>query len=184
MQGDTPNHSFSSGSTRELPYKNSIAIPDSVNSIAHHAFNGCSALTEVIYCGTEEQWNNIEIDGYNEDLLQATLRYHDWVGTGTQKTCSVCKITSDGHEHIWRPATEPATQPPTEQNTQPPSESATQPSTQPATEPVTQPDTPANGTSGQSADAPGISIVQLLLIMLAEAVVLGVAFLIIWKKKH
>ena len=36
-----------------------IVIPDSVTSISHRAFNGCSSLKSIKYRGTESQWQEI-----------------------------------------------------------------------------------------------------------------------------
>ena len=57
---------------------NSINIPDSVVSIGSRAFYLCSGLTNVIYCGTQEQWDAIEIGNDNEDLTDATLQFHNY----------------------------------------------------------------------------------------------------------
>lgn len=54
----------------------SITIPDSVTSIGAFAFEGCNSLTSVTYCGTEEQWAEIEIGFYNDELINATRYYH------------------------------------------------------------------------------------------------------------
>ena len=57
----------------DCPSLKEITIPDSVGSIGIHAFNGSDKLATVVYRGTQEQWEQIEIDGYNEDLLAATI---------------------------------------------------------------------------------------------------------------
>ncbi len=56
----------------------SITIPDSVTSIEKSAFNGCSNLSSVIYCGTQEQWDAIEVGDSNEPLLNAALQFHNF----------------------------------------------------------------------------------------------------------
>ncbi len=53
----------------------SITIPNSVRTIDYGAFYNCTSLVEVNYYGTEEQWNNITIGGYNEPLLNAERVY-------------------------------------------------------------------------------------------------------------
>ena len=63
----------------------SVTIPDSVTSIWHEAFNGCSSLTDVYFGGSEEQWNQIDIQLGNNNLTNATIHY-----SGT-----------DEHEHIY-----------------------------------------------------------------------------------
>ncbi|MBQ3272305.1 MAG: leucine-rich repeat domain-containing protein, partial [Solobacterium sp.] len=50
----------------------SITIPVSVTRITP-AFDGCSALTDVYYGGTQEQWNALAIDSYNDTLNNATV---------------------------------------------------------------------------------------------------------------
>lgn len=57
----------------------SIVIPESVKEIGHDAFWSCDNLTEVYYKGSEEEWNEIEIDeNGNDNLLKANIFYnHD-----------------------------------------------------------------------------------------------------------
>ena len=54
----------------------SVTIPASVKNIGWQ-FYECKDITHVYYCGTEEQWNNIEIYSYNP-LLKATIVF-DWL---------------------------------------------------------------------------------------------------------
>ena len=54
----------------------SITIPESVTSIEEGAFDECSNLNTVYYSGTEDEWNNIEIDVYN-DALVAAYKYYN-----------------------------------------------------------------------------------------------------------
>ena len=49
----------------------SIRIPASVTEIGESAFSGCPGLKEVIYAGTEEEWEKIRIGRWNELLLSA-----------------------------------------------------------------------------------------------------------------
>ena len=53
----------------------SIAIPTSVEIIEISAFDGCSALSYVFYSGTPEQWDQIWIYGYLEDMDDAHAAY-------------------------------------------------------------------------------------------------------------
>lgn len=68
----------------------SVIIGNSVTSIDRSAFFGCTSLKDVYYCGTEEEWNNISIDSYNTDLIDAKRYYHnfsDWQ-VRTETTCT------------------------------------------------------------------------------------------------
>ncbi|MBQ1942354.1 MAG: hypothetical protein II368_01725, partial [Clostridia bacterium] len=39
-------------------------------------FYNCTALTAVYYCGTETEWNNIDIKTDNESLINVTRYYY------------------------------------------------------------------------------------------------------------
>lgn len=55
----------------------SITIPVSVININNSAFESCSSLADVYYSGTKEQWNQIEINSFNNEyLLNATIHYN------------------------------------------------------------------------------------------------------------
>ena len=50
-----------------------ITIPGSVKTIDNHAFNYCDKLSTVVYGGTEQQWEQIDIDAENDYLEAATI---------------------------------------------------------------------------------------------------------------
>ena len=54
----------------------SVTIPDGVTAIQVAAFQNCSSLTTVNYKGTQKQWGQISIGGYNENLTNATINYN------------------------------------------------------------------------------------------------------------
>ena len=51
----------------------SVVIPDSVTSIGSDAFYGCSSINDVYFTGTEEEWDNIVLEGGNQYLTDATI---------------------------------------------------------------------------------------------------------------
>ena len=53
-----------------------VTIPKSVTRIYDSAFGYCESLTDVHYAGTEDEWNDIIIDGGNNYLTSATIHYN------------------------------------------------------------------------------------------------------------
>ena len=47
----------------------SMTIPNSIKTIDIAVFEGCDSLTDIYYSGTEEEWNNISIEDYGNDIL-------------------------------------------------------------------------------------------------------------------
>ena len=54
----------------------SIVLGNNVTNILTSAFEGCEALTDIYYSGTEEEWNAIVIEDGNEPLLNAAKHYN------------------------------------------------------------------------------------------------------------
>ena len=53
-----------------------VKIPATITDIGNYAFNGCSALTDVYYDGTEDEWNNnVSIGSNNAPLTNATKHF-------------------------------------------------------------------------------------------------------------
>lgn len=69
-----------------------IVIPKSVVQISDDAFFASHNLTDVYYTGTEEQWNEVSIDDFNEPLLNANIHYnshmHKYNLVVTEPTCT------------------------------------------------------------------------------------------------
>ena len=55
----------------------SVVIPDSVTSVGLGAFSKCGSLTDVYYTGSESQWQQVNIERDNEDMLYATIHCND-----------------------------------------------------------------------------------------------------------
>ena len=54
----------------------SITIPNSVSVIDDLAFDGCSSLKNIYYCGTEEQWHQIWISTSENYFFENATRYY------------------------------------------------------------------------------------------------------------
>lgn len=54
----------------------SVTIPEGVTSIGGCAFEVCKNLKDVYYTGTEEAWNHILIDFFNDPLENAGIHYN------------------------------------------------------------------------------------------------------------
>ena len=54
----------------------SVIIGNSVTSIGRFAFYDCDSLTKVYYSGTQSEWAEIFIEGYNSSLTSATRYYY------------------------------------------------------------------------------------------------------------
>lgn len=62
-----------------------VGIPASVTAIDTCAFDRCYSLTDVYYGGSEQQWEQIEIDDYlngNSELLEAVVHYNSVLPNG------------------------------------------------------------------------------------------------------
>ena len=53
-----------------------IVIPASVLEIEDSAFNACRSLKTVYYTGSRQQWERIEVEGYNKYLLNAKIVFN------------------------------------------------------------------------------------------------------------
>ncbi|MCI7804463.1 MAG: leucine-rich repeat domain-containing protein [Oscillospiraceae bacterium] len=85
---DCENLIFSEGVEEILEYSvqdfslKKVFIPRSLNAVCFSAFAGSSELTDIYYAGTEEEWNQIGIDGsgtgpfHNEYFLSAKVHFN------------------------------------------------------------------------------------------------------------
>lgn len=96
----------------QIPYRcfdecdnlTSIVLPGSIEVIDVYAFDACYKLDTVLFCGTQAQWNAINIDKSNGQLFKSTttIQYHDIVkvdetlvtctepGTEAYYKCRIC----------------------------------------------------------------------------------------------
>ena len=54
----------------------SVTIGNNVTTIGNYAFGDCNNLTSINYKGSQEQWEQINIVGYNGYLTNATINYN------------------------------------------------------------------------------------------------------------
>ncbi|MBQ7043700.1 MAG: leucine-rich repeat domain-containing protein [Clostridia bacterium] len=75
-----------------------VTIGNSVKNIDYYAFYTCDSLTDVYYNGTEEQWNEITVESYNDPLINATIHFlgHecDYTAVVTPPTCQTQGYTT------------------------------------------------------------------------------------------
>ena len=64
-----------------------VTLPATITAIGEEAFDGCQRLATVYFAGTQDQWDAVTIEAYNDPLLSARI------------------ICLDGCEHIWQDAT-------------------------------------------------------------------------------
>ena len=57
-------------------YITTVIISTSLTNIGYGAFAECNNITNVYYCGSEEQWNAITIENFNEPITNATITYN------------------------------------------------------------------------------------------------------------
>ena len=53
-----------------------INLPNSVETIERYAFYGCEQLSNIVYCGTSEEWDAITVGDGNDLLDSVTLEFH------------------------------------------------------------------------------------------------------------
>ena len=69
----------------------SVTIPDSLEIISTESFRGDKNLSHVLYTGTEEQWNAMDIG--SPEILEATVHFNaNGDEVTTQQTCTQVKL--------------------------------------------------------------------------------------------
>jgi len=56
--------------------KGQIDLPKATTTVEDWAFGGCTELATVYYIGSEEDWDDITIGNYNDELKNATIVYN------------------------------------------------------------------------------------------------------------
>ena len=69
-----------------------ITIPEGVTSIGAWAFYGCESLEKIVYCGTEDEWLEIDKGEEWDEYVPADVQYHDF----EDGVCSECGESSSG----------------------------------------------------------------------------------------
>lgn len=73
-----------------------LYLPKNLKRFFDSAFDGCTGITDIYYCGTEEEWNKIKIGANNDVLSAATLHFeHTHSFTETAEKAATC--TRDGY---------------------------------------------------------------------------------------
>ena len=57
-----------------------LVIPNTVTYISSCIFGECTNFTDIYFTGTEEEWNNIEIDSYGNEVLQNATKHYNYAG--------------------------------------------------------------------------------------------------------
>ena len=65
------------GSFKNCTSLREVYIYPALQSIDRISFENCPAITDVYYCGTEEQWLSVQIGENNDSLLLADIHYID-----------------------------------------------------------------------------------------------------------
>lgn len=76
-----------------------LTIPKSLTFIGSTSFDGCISLTSVYYCGTEEEWNGVEIEDYMNDPLYNAEFWYVTPLTYVEEVAPSC--TEDGYLDHW-----------------------------------------------------------------------------------
>lgn len=76
----------------------SVFMHDNITNIYSNAFNDCASLNDIYYFGSEEKWNEIEIDSENDCLLNATIHFNqrEYNVTDTVSSSISFKFRADG----------------------------------------------------------------------------------------
>lgn len=74
----------------------SVTIPTSVVSIGDYAFDGCDSLSTVVYDGSDDDWNNIDINTEGNDCLLNAYTRQNWADISWDVVNNVLIISGTG----------------------------------------------------------------------------------------
>ena len=79
-----------------------IFFGKNISKIEYEAFSFCNNLEDIYFVGTEEEWNNIIMEGGNDPLLNATIHFlgeeehkHELTHRTVESTCKVAGMEYD-----------------------------------------------------------------------------------------
>lgn len=73
-----------------------LYLPNGLTRVYDSAFADCTGITDIYYCGTEEEWNKIKIEANNDVLTSATIHFeHTHSFTETAEKAATC--SRDGY---------------------------------------------------------------------------------------
>ncbi len=78
-----------------------ITIPKSIKYIGYNAFSGADCLSDIYYDGNESDWQNIEIQEYNEKLTTATKHFNSVADEPASETVDGTLRSGDGWTIRW-----------------------------------------------------------------------------------
>ena len=73
-----------------------LYLPNGLTRVYDSAFADCTNITDIYYCGTEEEWNKIKIEANNDVLTSAAIHFeHTHSFTETAEKAATC--SQDGY---------------------------------------------------------------------------------------
>ncbi len=80
ITGDGAMDNYDAASAPWYEYKDQILaveLPVGITAVGENAFDGCSAITDVYFIGTEHQWSGVTVNSGNSNLTEATMHFHE-----------------------------------------------------------------------------------------------------------
>lgn len=77
-----------------------VYIPESVTEIGWDAFEGCTGLWHVLYSGTQQQWNTINVSYYENEGFMETARHYSATKKDISHISKEGSCLQDGYEGV------------------------------------------------------------------------------------